>query len=202
MPYKVFAAGEEALASDVNSQLMSQTVARFTSAAQRTSQLTAPVLNQMSVLDDRPVLQRYNGSAWVDMPGVLARWAATNPNVGVAVPTDFTLTTFAMPFAGAVHLFGFAGCNAGIGADGSDVAMGADPSAASTPIPGAACHGQGPSMPANQYTATFPFSAQWTGLASGATVTIKIRITSSRSGAMGSNVSALFGQVLIVPTSF
>lgn len=67
MPYKIFAAGEEALASDVNSQLMSQTVARFATAAQRTSLLTAPVLNQLSILDTRPsAIQSWNGSAWVD----------------------------------------------------------------------------------------------------------------------------------------
>ena len=54
MPFKVFVAGEEALAADANSFLMSQTVPRFTNAAQRTSQLTAPVLNQLSMRDDLP----------------------------------------------------------------------------------------------------------------------------------------------------
>jgi hypothetical protein len=65
MPYKVFVAGEEALASDANSYLMSQTVPRFTSAAQRTSQLTAPVLNQLSIRDDSGGLtERWNGASW------------------------------------------------------------------------------------------------------------------------------------------
>ena len=67
MPYKVFVAGEEALAADANQYLMSQTVPRFTNAAQRTSQLTAPVLNQLSMRDDRPgAIERWSGSAWVD----------------------------------------------------------------------------------------------------------------------------------------
>jgi hypothetical protein len=65
MGYKVFTAGEEALASDVNSLLMSQTVARFASASARSTQLTAPVLNQLSMLDSRPGgLDMWNGSAW------------------------------------------------------------------------------------------------------------------------------------------
>jgi hypothetical protein len=68
MPYKVFVAGEEALAADANSYLMSQTVPRFTNASQRTSQLTAPVLNQLSMRDDRPgAIERWSGSAWVDL---------------------------------------------------------------------------------------------------------------------------------------
>jgi hypothetical protein len=68
MPYKVFVAGEEALASDANSFLMSQAVPRFTNATQRTSQLTAPVLNQLSMRDDRPgYVERWSGSAWVDL---------------------------------------------------------------------------------------------------------------------------------------
>jgi hypothetical protein len=68
MGYKVFTAGEEALASDVNSLLMSQTVARFATAAARSTALTAPVLNQMSALDNRPgVIQFWTGSVWADI---------------------------------------------------------------------------------------------------------------------------------------
>lgn len=68
MGYKVFTAGEEALASDINNLLMSQTVARFASASARTTQLTAPVLNQLSMRDDKPgYVERWNGSAWVDL---------------------------------------------------------------------------------------------------------------------------------------
>lgn len=67
MPYKVFVAGEEALAADANAYLMSQTVPRFTNATQRTSQLTAPVLGQLSMLDTRPgAIQYWTGSAWAD----------------------------------------------------------------------------------------------------------------------------------------
>lgn len=67
MGYKVFIAGQEALAADVNDYLMAQTVSRFPSAATRAAALTAPVVNQLTILDDRPgIIQRWNGSAWVD----------------------------------------------------------------------------------------------------------------------------------------
>lgn len=66
MAYKTFIAGEEALASDVNSYLMSQTVSRFATAAARTAAITAPVLNQMTIRDDRPgIPEMWNGSAWI-----------------------------------------------------------------------------------------------------------------------------------------
>lgn len=68
MAYKTFIAGEEALAADVNSYLMSQTVSRFASAAARTAAITAPVLNQLTMRDDRPgVVERWNGIAWVNL---------------------------------------------------------------------------------------------------------------------------------------
>ena len=42
-------------------------VMRFTTAAQRTSQLTAPAANQLTMRDDRPgVIERWSGTAWVE----------------------------------------------------------------------------------------------------------------------------------------
>jgi hypothetical protein len=74
--YKNFVAGEEALATDVNGLLMGQTVARFTNASQRAAAITAPVLNQLSMLDNKPgVIQRWNGSAWLDIEGGVSRFA-------------------------------------------------------------------------------------------------------------------------------
>jgi len=82
MPYKVFVAGEEALAADANSYLMSQTVPRFTNATQRTSQLTAPVLNQLSMRDDRPgVLERWNGTAWVNLANMFHSQVTAQVNI-------------------------------------------------------------------------------------------------------------------------
>lgn len=66
MAYKTFVAGEEALAADVNNYLMSQTIPRFANAAARTAAITSPVLNQLSMRDDRPgIVEGWNGSAWV-----------------------------------------------------------------------------------------------------------------------------------------
>ena len=79
MGYKVFTAGEEALATDVNSLLMSQTVPRFTNATQRTTQLVGPVVNQLSMTDDRPgVIQYWTGTAWLDL---LGPWTSYSPTL-------------------------------------------------------------------------------------------------------------------------
>ena len=68
MGYKNFVAGEEALAADVNTYLMSQTVARFPNAAARTAALTAPAVNQLTSRDDRPgAIERWTGSAWEEV---------------------------------------------------------------------------------------------------------------------------------------
>jgi hypothetical protein len=66
--YKTWAVGEEVLAADLNSYVQSQIVARFPNAGARTAQLPAPAVNQLSMRDDRPgYLERWNGSAWVDI---------------------------------------------------------------------------------------------------------------------------------------
>jgi hypothetical protein len=66
--YKTWAVGEEVLAVDLNSYIQSQAVARFPNASTRTAQLPAPALNQLSMRDDRlGVIERWNGSAWVDI---------------------------------------------------------------------------------------------------------------------------------------
>jgi hypothetical protein len=108
--YKTFVAGEEALAADVNSYLMGQTVARFASAAARTSALAAPALNQLSMLDTRPgVVQFWNGSAWTDIPTYWERSFLVTPNLDLppsaANAHDLTFTAGA---TGAMMFNGFA----------------------------------------------------------------------------------------------
>jgi hypothetical protein len=85
MPYQVFTAGQEALAADVNTMLMSQTVSRFSTAAARTAAIASPVVNQMTVLDSRPgVTQYWNGSQWTDMsPMLLAYTESTMAQAGI-----------------------------------------------------------------------------------------------------------------------
>jgi hypothetical protein len=109
MPFKVFAAGEEATASDINSYLAGQTVPRFTNAIQRTSQLASPALDQLSMLDSRPgIVQYWTGSAWVDIVGapfVQAGAGATvidgNSSSGITFPTPFA----APPIVVCCHQF-------------------------------------------------------------------------------------------------
>lgn len=201
--YKTFVAGEEALAADVNGFLMSQTVPRFTNAAARTAALTGPATNQLSMLDDRVgVIQRWSGSAWVDMPATLIRWIALNPNVVVAAtPLDVTLTTFTMPFSGMVLVTGLVGCTAGAGATTLEIGMTADPTPASVPAPNAAAVGASAVQPANTFYGTFPFSAQWANLAVGTSVTPKLRIYST-SSSMGALLNAVQAQITIIPTMF
>ena len=100
MAFKTFVAGEEALAADVNSYLMGQTVARFTNATQRTSQLAAPVANQLSILDSRPgTIQVWNGSAWVDLVPVTQGGYFT----GTTNASGDVVITFPKAFAGTPY---------------------------------------------------------------------------------------------------
>jgi hypothetical protein len=101
--YKNFVAGEEALAADVNNYLMGQTVARFASAAARTSGLPAPVVNQLSMLDTRPgITQYWNGSAWADDAPLIRTGFKTVTTDSVA---QFTLAYgFTFPAAPAVFV--------------------------------------------------------------------------------------------------
>jgi hypothetical protein len=56
----------QVIASSWGAAVANQIVTRFTNAAQRASQLTAPVLNQLTSRDDAPGLVEYwTGSAWV-----------------------------------------------------------------------------------------------------------------------------------------
>jgi hypothetical protein len=68
MPYKNVLAGQEATADDANDLFMQQVVARFTNAAARTTAITTPELNQLTMLDSRAgYVQYWNGTAWVDL---------------------------------------------------------------------------------------------------------------------------------------
>jgi len=114
MGYKVFTAGEEALASDVNSLLMSQTVARFASSAARSSALTAPVSGQLSILDSRAgVVQYWSGSAWLDVfpfiqSGTLTGTTDANGDINLTFPTPFAATPLTLASIGVVSAGNYA----------------------------------------------------------------------------------------------
>jgi len=97
MAYKLFTAGEEALAVDVNNYWMAQTVSRFPSAANRATNLVAPALNQVTMTDDRPgLIQYWNGAAWVDLnrDPVLHQYGST-----VGTTNGFGWLTIPLPAA-------------------------------------------------------------------------------------------------------
>lgn len=118
MGFKTFVAGEEAIAADVNAYLMAQTVARFTTTAQRTAQLPAPVLNQLSMTDDRPgVVTFWNGTAWTQVVGdsVAFSFTAEGGAGNSATAGNFatqTVGSFTMPFAGDCAITGWISINA------------------------------------------------------------------------------------------
>jgi hypothetical protein len=65
MAYKVFVAGTEGLASDINTYLMNQTVMVFTNQAARDDALTAPTEGMFAYLTASDHLTIYNGASWV-----------------------------------------------------------------------------------------------------------------------------------------
>lgn len=66
MAYKVFANGFPLQASELNENLMQQSIAVFTDASGRDAAITAPVHGQFAYLTGSDTLTKYDGSAWVD----------------------------------------------------------------------------------------------------------------------------------------
>lgn len=87
MPFKTFTAGTLATASDVNTYLMQQSIATFSSAGARNSAITAPVEGQMAYISGTDVLSYYDGSAWQNLLFASA-WIAYTPTL-----TNITLGT-------------------------------------------------------------------------------------------------------------
>lgn len=110
MAYKTFIAGEEALASDVNSYLMSQTVSRFATAAARTAAIASPVLNQLTMRDDKPgVIERWQGTAWVNLSNMFHAPVTGNvavSNTSAAFSQDL-VNSGSQPYDGGLILLEF-----------------------------------------------------------------------------------------------
>jgi hypothetical protein len=68
--YKVFSNGSVLNASEINDNLMNQSVMVFSNAAARTAALTAPVEGMVAYLEDTNLFTTYNGSAWKNSLGV------------------------------------------------------------------------------------------------------------------------------------
>lgn len=109
MPYKEWAVGEEVLATDFNPNIARQVVPVFDSTAQRTTQLPAPAVGQLSVVKGGGIgvaLEEYlgAGSGWQrpwGMPwGVISYVNDNSPrNTYPTTPTEVTpwRQTFSVP---------------------------------------------------------------------------------------------------------
>jgi hypothetical protein len=80
MAYKVFTAGTLATASDVNTYLMNQSVATFSSTSARNSAITSPVEGQLAYINTNDALTYYDGSAWQNLLFSTA-WVAYTPTL-------------------------------------------------------------------------------------------------------------------------
>jgi len=192
MPYKVFVAGEEALAADANSYLMSQTVARFTNATQRTSQLTAPVLNQLSALDTaKGVPDYWDGAGWKPLGVSLVRHFSQTFGGSVTTAQEISISAFTMPVTGTIVLQGISMWNpypaggATFGNMLTDVGPTSTPAAASSP------QFQGPTFQAQSYYAAVPFVYRWANVSAGTAVNLKVRYSANAGGAVLSHHDGL-----------
>ena len=65
MAYKVFSNGSVLNASEINDNLMNQSVMVFSNAAARTAALTIPVAGMVTYLEDIEEFATYDGSSWI-----------------------------------------------------------------------------------------------------------------------------------------
>jgi hypothetical protein len=68
--YKVFTNGSVLQASEINENLMRQSVAVFSNAAARTAAIASPVEGQMTWLEDLNRYESWNGSLWTGISGL------------------------------------------------------------------------------------------------------------------------------------
>lgn len=76
--YKVFTNGSVLNASEINDNLMRQSVMVFSNAAARTAAITSPVEGMLTWLEDLNRYESYNGSAWVPSSSALVFLTSAN----------------------------------------------------------------------------------------------------------------------------
>lgn len=181
MPYKTFVAGEEALAADVNSYLVSQTVARFPNAGARTAALTAPALGQLSSLDSTPgAIQYWSGTAWVDAAAPnLERFVDAAPalDVGPGQAFAYDFAPITIPRTGPVVVSLICTCTSTIAGSGYlrivTGATGGAPSVTPDAFVG---------MPGGAFNSTVPLMAAWPSLAAGTSFGLRLRLFNTAGG--------------------
>jgi hypothetical protein len=89
--YKVFTNGSTLQASEINENLMRQSVMVFSNAAARTAAITAPVEGMLSWLEDVNRYESFNGSSWVSPFGsTLVATSTFTSTTSVALDNIFT----------------------------------------------------------------------------------------------------------------
>jgi hypothetical protein len=173
-------------------------VMRFTTAAQRSSQLTAPVAGQLTLLDTAPtVITYWTGTAWAPM-GPLERYVfnATAVTAGASAANDMNLTTLTAPYAGRLILDVAALITLGSGAAGTLQQPIVEASPISVPGPAAGSQSTTALMTAGQVaTMTLPVKAHFS-VTAGQAVDLKIRVTA---GTLGITLNRVWGTVRLNP---
>lgn len=92
MAYKTFTAGSVALASDINTYLMNQSVMVFTNSTTRDATLTAPTEGMVAYLTASDHYTIYNGTAWVIFD---IAWNAWTPTItGITLGTSSSIACY------------------------------------------------------------------------------------------------------------
>jgi hypothetical protein len=93
--YKVFTNGSTLQASELNENLMQQSIAVFSNSAARTAAITSPVEGQMTYLEDTNQYASWNGSSWVSPFGLTHLLTQT---IGSAVTSVVVNNVFSSAF--------------------------------------------------------------------------------------------------------
>lgn len=92
--YKVFTNGSVLNASEINNNLMNQSVMVFSNSAARTAAITSPLEGMLTWLQDVNRYENYNGSAWVALDsGILQVLSAIKTDTFTSTGTSFQAVT-------------------------------------------------------------------------------------------------------------
>jgi hypothetical protein len=90
--YKVFTNGSVLNASEINDNLMNQSVMVFSNATARSAALTSPIEGMLTWLEDVNRYENYNGTAWVEL--------GSAPGSVLLSTTSFTAASSVSPGSG------------------------------------------------------------------------------------------------------
>ncbi len=95
MAYKVFTNGSVLNASEINENLMNQSVMVFSNSTARAAALTAPVEGMLTWLQDTNKYENYNGTAWVALgsSAVLQVLSTAKLDTFTTTSTSYTAVT-------------------------------------------------------------------------------------------------------------